>query len=543
MAAAPACSDEAPPLTGPEVARIQISQASVSFASLGESVTVTAQISDASGATVSAPVLWSSRDPSVATVSGGTIQSVADGATEVIAVAGTVADTMSVAVSQVAVSVEILGVDTLFTVGVPTRMSLAATDAVGSAYLGSADTWTVSDPGRASIEAGVLTPLVTGDIEVHVLVDDQTATKTVSVSSQIALEVPPEVARALQWAMEDTAAANGVIGASAAVFIPGVGTWRGVTGRSDESAVLRPEMMFYPGSIQKTLTSAVLLSLVSDGLVSLDDTVGTWLGPFANPNIPMGVSVRQLLDNTSGIYSFTTHPSLGDSLFADANRVWDPRGILETFVLPADFAPGASWKASNSSYMLGSMISEAVTGQTMAELLRTRVWEPMGIGQAMTAFFDPPPAPIAATWRGPAGGPLVSSADLMTPAAHTLLWPQPLVSAQALMRFGQEFFGDFLSESVRAEMLTAIPDDGFIPNQVGGGLGVRTYDFLGRTQWGHSGSQGAGSGFLLWDQGSGIVIALLHNQSGGSHFSSHFRLIPELLRLALEAQSGAPAGP
>lgn len=515
----------------------------MTFSSLGASATVSAQVTDASGAAVSAPVLWSSRDASVATVSGGTIRSVGNGSTEVVAVAGTVADTLPVVVSQVAVSASIVGADTLFTVGVPTRLSLAATDGEGSAYLGSADAWSVGDPTRAFIDDGVLTPLEAGDIEVTVRVGDQVAMKTVSVSTQIPLEVPAAVAQALQWAMEDTAAANGVIGASAAVFIPGMGTWLGVTGRSDGTAVLRPEMMFYPGSIQKTLTSAVLLSLISDGLVSLDDTVGAWLTPFDNPNVPTGVSVRRLLDNTSGIYSFTTHPSLGDSLFADANRVWEPREILETFVLPPDFAPGTSWKASNSSYMLASMISEAVTGQTMAELLRTRVWEPMGMEHAMTAWFDTAPSPVAATWRGPAGGPLVSSADLMTPAAHTLLWPQPLVSARALMRFGQAYFGDFLNESVRTEMLTAIADDGFIPNQVGGGLGVRTYNFLGRTQWGHSGSQGAGSGFLLWDEDSGIVIALLHNQSGGSHFSSHFRLIPTLLRLALEAQNTALVAP
>ena len=68
------------------------------------------------------------------------------------------------------------------------------------------------------------------------------------------------------------------------------------------------------------------------------------------------------------------------------------------------------------------------------------------------------------------------------------------------------------------------------------GLGVRKYNYLGRTQWGHSGSQGAGSGFLVWDEASGITIALLYNQSGSSHLSSHFRLLPSLLQIALDAQ-------
>ena len=286
----------------------------------------------------------------------------------------------------------------------------------------------------------------------------------------------------------------------------------------------------------KSINSAVLLSLADDGVVGLENTLGQWLAPFTNPNIPTGVTVRQLLQNTSGIYSYTSHPSLGDSLFLDLSRAWTPRELMEKFVLAPVFAPGTSWKASNSGYVLAAMIAEAATGMTMAELLRSRVFDPMGMVEATVAGFEDPTAPVASTWQGPPGGPLVSSEDLTTTAAHTILWPQTILGAEALLEFGKSLFGDFLSAPLRAQLLTSVPDDGGIPGQVGGGVGIRKYNYLGRTQWGHSGSQGTGSGFLVWDEASGIVIVLLYNQSGGSHFSSHFRLLPSMLQIALAAQ-------
>jgi hypothetical protein len=160
----------------------------------------------------------------------------------------------------------------------------------------------------------------------------------------------------------------------------------------------------------------------------------------------------------------------------------------------------------------------------------------MGLVEVNAPFFEVPTAPIAATWQGPPGGPLESADGLRVPSIHTSLFPQSILSADALAKFGQSLFGDFLSPALKAQMLDAVPDDGGIPGQVGGGIGIRKYNYLGRTQYGHSGSQGTGSGFLVWDEASGIIVAILYNQNGSSHFSSHFRLVPHLLQIALAAQ-------
>lgn len=535
------CSSSTDPDTGPLAASVEVSATLQLLRSIGEQTTVIAQVRDAAGATISKPVTWTSSDPGVVTVSGGgTVAATGNGEADIVARVDQAADTVRITVAQVVASLSLSGPDTLFNPGVPARYSASATDARGNPYTLVPLVWATSDPSVATVEPGLLHPVADGTTALTVGAGDLAETKDVTVITVIELVVPANLARTLQWAFEDSSANNAVFGSSAAVFIPGVGTWRGVLGWSNEREVIRPNMMFYPGSIGlKSISSAVLLSLADDGVVGLEDTVGQWLTPFTNPNIPMGVTVRQLIQNTSGIHSYTSNPSLSDSLFFDLSRAWTPRELMEKFVLAPEFAPGTSWKSSNSGYVLAAMIAEAATGITMAELLRSRVFDPMGMVEAIVAGFEDPTAPVASTWQGPPGGPLVSAEDLTTTAAHTMLWPQPVLSAEALLEFGKSLFGDFLSAPLRAELLTSVPDDGRIPGQIGGGPGIRKYNYLGRTQWGHSGTQGTGSGFLIWDEAAGIVISLLYNQSGGSHSSSHFRLVPGILRIALDAQAVA----
>ena len=532
-----ACSADDP--TGPDVAHVDISGGDLSFTSLGETVALTATTTDASGRVIATPVTWVTTDPDVIQITAsGAVTSVGNGAAAIIARADGVADSVRATVTQLLASLSLSGPDTLFNPGVPARLVAHATDAQGSDYVRTPIEWTVDDPAAASLEPGLLTPLVGGDVVVTVASGELAATKVVTTVPDIELQVPVELARTLQWAMEDTAAANGVVGGSAVVSIPGVGTWKGVTGRSDDSSVLRPDMMFYPGSIKKMITSAAILALVDDGFLTLDDSVGTWVEPFENPNVSMAVTIRQLLGNTSGLHSFTSHPNFFDSLVADDHRVWEPRETLERFVLAPEFAPGATWRSSNTGYVLSGIAAEAATGRTLPDILRERVFNAMDMDEVWIAAFETPSAPVASTWHRVDGGPLTSSALLETTSAHTLFWPQTVLSAESLMTFGTALFGDFLSPAVREDMMTTVPDDEANTNQVAGGLGVRMYDFLGRTQWGHSGSQGTGSGFFIWDEASGVAISILYNQNGVSHFNSHFRLIPGLLEIALEAQAG-----
>lgn len=344
----------------------------------------------------------------------------------------------------------------------------------------------------------------------------------------------------LQEAIETESGANGVIGMQAAVIVPGVGTWHGEYGRSGEAVPMQADMLVPLGSVAKTVISGLVLSLVDDGLLSLDQTMGELLPPLAN--VPADVTVAQILRNSSGIASYSSAPGFSTAVFADRNRVWTREEVLGLFVGPPEFEPDTDWKSSNTGYMLAELIAQVVTGEDLIELYRRRLYGPFGLTGIAVLGEDTPASPLAMTWTGPAGGPFIDFGEQYDgPSFRTALGfvGSTVMNAATLTRWGQVLFEELLSDSMRDAMMTAVTDDGSIPGQTGAGLGVRRYNWLGGTQWGHSGTILNGSAFLLYDVDSRIVVALTYNQPGGSHNNSHFQLVQTLLQLARTARPEA----
>jgi len=82
---------------------------------------------------------------------------------------------------------------------------------------------------------------------------------------------------------------------------------------------------------------------------------------------------------------------------------------------------------------------------------------------------------------------------------------------------------------MQTQMRRLVPAAGNIPGETGAGLGIRSYQYLGRIQYGHSGGSSFGSSLLLFDPESGVTVVVAMNQRGGA---DHFVLAPRLLELA-----------
>src|SRR5690349_14026020 len=119
------------------------------------------------------------------------------------------------------------------------------------------------------------------------------------------------------------------------------------------------------GSITKQFTSAEIMRLVERGKLSLDDPMSKYL-----PDVPLHgqtVTIRQLLNHTSGIHSYTSEPEWQKTWSKDLT----PRQIVafvdkDTF----DFAPGTGWRYNNTGYVLLGMIIEKITGEPYASYLQ-----------------------------------------------------------------------------------------------------------------------------------------------------------------------------
>jgi CubicO group peptidase (beta-lactamase class C family) len=130
------------------------------------------------------------------------------------------------------------------------------------------------------------------------------------------------------------------------------------------------------GSITKQFTSAAIMKLVEQGRVKLDDDLSKFVPQF--PLQGKKVSIRQLLNHTSGIRSYTSSPAWA--------RTWNdelsPDAILKFVAADTfDFAPGTAYRYNNTGYVLLGMVIEKASGQTYAKFLETQFFKPLGLAQ------------------------------------------------------------------------------------------------------------------------------------------------------------------
>jgi len=139
------------------------------------------------------------------------------------------------------------------------------------------------------------------------------------------------------------------------------------------------------GSVTKQFTAAAVMQLVEQGKVRLTDSIGAHL-----PTLPAawrGVTVRQLLNHTSGIPSYT---SIGDAW----RRRWGEEMSPDTLValtasLPMWFAPGSEWRYDNSGYVVLGMLVEKLAGRPWAADIEERFIKPLGLTETLNCLTAP----------------------------------------------------------------------------------------------------------------------------------------------------------
>jgi CubicO group peptidase (beta-lactamase class C family) len=143
-----------------------------------------------------------------------------------------------------------------------------------------------------------------------------------------------------------------------------------------------PDALFLPGSIGKLYTATLVLMLADDGVLDLDAPIRTYLPDFtvADESAAAIVTVRNLLSHTSGFD--------GDH-FTDTGRGDDAlaRYVDGCADLPQIADPGTIWSYSNSSYSILGRIVEVLSGKTFEDVLRERLFVPLGLEHSVS-FAD-----------------------------------------------------------------------------------------------------------------------------------------------------------
>ena len=142
-------------------------------------------------------------------------------------------------------------------------------------------------------------------------------------------------------------------------------------------------------SAAKAFSGAVALSLVSNGAMSLDDTIEERL-----PDLPVAwhdVTLRQLLNHTSRIPDFSLDPAFQDAVRASLTRAPPPRELL-SFVEDdglLDLPPG-TYNYSNSDNVIVGLMVESATDRTYEGQLREQVTGPLGLKSTTLPRGDKP---------------------------------------------------------------------------------------------------------------------------------------------------------
>ena len=159
------------------------------------------------------------------------------------------------------------------------------------------------------------------------------------------------------------------------------------TGVSDTATgrAARVTDRFRIASSTKAFVSTVMLQLVGEGRVSLDDSVEHWLPGVVdgNGNDGNAITVRQLLNHTSGLFNYTADfPAIASVAGFEADRytTWTPQQLVGIAMRhQPDFAPGTQWEYSNTNYIVAGMIIQKATGHTWQQEVTRRVIRPLGL--------------------------------------------------------------------------------------------------------------------------------------------------------------------
>ena len=166
------------------------------------------------------------------------------------------------------------------------------------------------------------------------------------------------------------------------------GVWQGdeeiVRGAIDRSgtemAPTSPDALVRVGQPMEAMVGTVLLQLHAEGVLDIDEPVAPYL-----PNLVNGdaITPRMLANTTSGTPDFVPNEAFSDAVYADPFRGWTTEELLEyAQQSPPLFEPGTGWAYSHTDIALLGEVLEQATGESLADLLTTRIFEPVGMTHA-----------------------------------------------------------------------------------------------------------------------------------------------------------------
>ncbi|MET9464047.1 serine hydrolase domain-containing protein [Streptomyces sp. NPDC006544] len=320
------------------------------------------------------------------------------------------------------------------------------------------------------------------------------ATGATAVPAATAVEPAPAASHAATQAAIDTLKTSHGAPGSGAVVRDGDAMWSVSSGTRaiNQNLPFGPDHKVKVGSLTKTFTAAVVMQLVAEQKVDLNASVETYLPGVVRGNGYDGnaVSVRQLLNHTSGIYDYleAKQANLWDFMVVQQNRTHTLAELASWgLAKPPYFAPGAGYHYSGTNYMLLGMIIEKVTGNPYGQEVNSRIVTPLGLTNTyLPAPGDPTLPPGHVRGNLDLGLIWIDVTDRVEPSIGLSGGGLVTSGADATRFFQALMSGQVVPPAQLAEMITPTNAPGSSAPDYGLGLDKFTLP-CGGEAWGHYG--------------------------------------------------------
>jgi CubicO group peptidase (beta-lactamase class C family) len=295
-----------------------------------------------------------------------------------------------------------------------------------------------------------------------------------------------------------------------------------------------PQMRYKIGSNSKEFLGAAVLLLAEEGKLSLDDKVARYFPQLTGAR---DITLRQLLSHTAGYSDYYPLDYVAPFMAIDTT----PQAIMAKWGRqPLNFTPDQRWEYSNTNYVIAAQMAEQASGQSLTEIVRSRITDKLGMRSAIdinsSAWSDADPLgyqryasgplrpaiPEGRNWAYAAGQLAMSASDLA-------LWDIALLQ------------GKLLKPTSQSQLLAeARLSDGSGTGYALGLMVDRSPE--GHTRWHHSGGM---SGFISFNRmypDDGLALVVLTNGPGQAAGKTVDQLEKILLALPKPA-AAVPAAP
>jgi len=324
----------------------------------------------------------------------------------------------------------------------------------------------------------------------------------------------PALASRLQKTIDSILIAKDIKGISAGVYIPNMGKWQGVSGISHPGVPITSDMEFAIASNTKLFTAVLLLKLAENNKLRLSDSLHAFLPSYKN--IDSNITIRQLLNHTSGLDDVTSVPGYPDSIMNNPRRVYTASELL-TWTGTPTFAPGKGWEYCNTNYLLAGLIAEKVTGQSYGKLLRDSILNPLKLDSTFLDVHDSVLYTIAHPWQ--AGRDNAATPRISLNSAAGAAGAMYSTSSEMLQWYDALMSGKVINAQSIKEMTTFVEKERY-------GMGIAEYIVSGKSVWTHGGQIWGGyNSSMMYDPATGIIVCILTNQLPAQAFPISLQML------------------